>query len=205
MRSDKAFIYSMQSYDEPCIPVTARIEWLPNGKIVPLSYWLPDNTCFEIKHVYEVTRIAFLKGRGEGIRFRVRIEAIPEPYFGHRLTQHEVYLYFADNWFCGKNFIDGRYGHEGKEFIPVTLDVFPNGEYELIYFKAQGIRYMVEKTIAVEPRGSFHAGGVGMCHKVEARQVNDNDDEDPDPNKSNIRIAALFFEGNKWFVSVKTK
>ena len=86
----------------------------------------------------------------------------------------------------------------------MTLDVFPNGEYELVYFKAHGARYMVERTVAVEPRGSFDAGGVGVWHKVEARQVNTDDDEDPDPLKSIFRKAALYFEINKWFVRVKT-
>jgi hypothetical protein len=62
---------------------------------------------------------------------------------------------------------------------------------------------MVEKTIAVESRGSYHAGGTGRWHKVEARQINDNDDEDPDPIKSIRRLAALYFEVNKWFVTIK--
>jgi len=61
---------------------------------------------------------------------------------------------------------------------------------------------MVEKTIAVEPRGSFHAGGAGLWHKVEARLVNADDDKDPDPNKSVRRLAALYLELNKWFVSI---
>ena len=79
-------------------------------------------------------------------------------------------------------------------------DVFPDSGYELIYFIVRGTRYIVEKTIFVEPRGSFHAGGIGVWHKVEARQVNTDDDEDPDPGKSIRRMAAIYFEINKWFV-----
>ena len=96
-----------------------------------------------------------------------------------------------------------RYGHIGKEYISVTLDVFPNCEYELVYFKVKEKRYMVENTLDVEPRGSFYGGGVGMWHRVKARQINANDDEDLDPNKSVMRLAALYFEINKWFVTVK--
>jgi hypothetical protein len=91
-----------------------------------------------------------------------------------------------------------------SDLVPVTLDVFPDAGYELVYFVARGTRYMVEKTVAVEPRGSFSAGGAGVWHKVEARQVNADDDEDPDPDKSAGRTAAVYFEINKWFVSVKT-
>ena len=197
-------IYSQQ-FGEPRVPVTVRIEWFPDGKIKPCMYWTPDGSRYEIRHVYEVTPLAFLKDGGEGLRFKVKSELTETPEYDDELlhTRYETYLYFADNWFCGRNFIDERYGHEGKEFIPVILDVFPNCEYELVYFKAQGRRYAVEKTIAVEPRGSFIAGGVGVWHKVKARQVNEDNDGDPDPEKSIVRVAALYFEVNKWFVTVK--
>lgn len=201
--ADKAVVYSKWG-DEPSVPVTARIEWLPDGTIKPCLYWMPDGSCYKIERIVETIPLAYLQDRGEGVRFRVKsvvIEA-PEPYSDYRFTRHETYLHFADNFFCGENMVDGRYGHEGKEFIPVTLDIFPNGQYKLIYFEVQGNRYMVEKTVAIEPRGSFHAGGVGVWHKVEARQINADNDDDPDPLKSNIRIAALYFEINKWFVSV---
>ena len=198
--TDKAIVYIKQT-DEPLIPVTARIEWQPDGKIIPLMYWTPDGCCHQVRHIYEMTPCAFLKNRREGIRFKLRAEITETPDLDDSILhiQYETYLYFVDDRFCGKNFIDGRYGHTGKEYISVMLDVFPDGDYELIYFRVQETRYMVEKTIAVEPRGSFHAGGVGIWHKVEARLVNAEDDEDPDPNNSVRRIAALYFEINKWF------
>lgn len=203
--ADKAVIFSKQA-GEPGVPVTARIDWLPDGTIKPLMYWTPDGSCCQVRHIYEMTPLAFLKDRGEGLRFKVRAETTetPDPYSDGRSAQHETYLYFAHNWFFGPNIVDSRYGHKGKEYIPVTLDVFPDCEYELVYFKVQGIRYIVENTIAIEPRGSFHAGGAGVWHKVGARQVNDEDDEDPDPCKSVRRMAALYFELNKWFVTIKT-
>ena len=204
--ADEIVIYS-KNPGEPCVPLTIRIDWLPDGAIRPLMYWFPDGSCYQVKRVYEMTPIAFLKDRGEGLRFRVRSEVArtPEPCSDGQFTQHETCLYFADNWFCGKNIVDGRYGHKGKEYIPVTLDVFPNCEYKLRYFKVNGMRYMVEKTIEVEPRGSFHAGGAGVWHKVEVRQVNDNDDDDTDAFKSIRRMAAVYFELNKWFVTLKTE
>ena len=64
-----------------------------------------------------------------------------------------IILYLADNRFCGKNFIDERYNHASKEYIPVMLDVFPNGDYELIYFVVKELRYKVEKPISKEQRG----------------------------------------------------
>jgi hypothetical protein len=202
--ADKIVVYSKQ-INEPRIPMTVRIDWFPDGTIKPCLYWTPDGSCYQIKHVYECTPLAFLKERGVGLRFKVRaeIKETPEDYSDFQFAQHEIYLYFADNWFCGKNIIDERYGHSGKEFIAVTLDVFPVGAYELVYFIVQGTRYMVEKTLAVEPRGSFYAGGVGLRHEVEARLINADNDDDPDPDKSVLRLAALYFEINKWFVSVK--
>jgi len=197
----EAIVYSKQT-GAPPVPVTVRIEWLPDSTIKPLSYWTPDGARYDIKHVCKMTRLAYLKDRGAGIRFKVQSELTESPEFDDELLHslYETYLYFADNRFCGKNFIDGRYGHEGKEYIPVTLDVFPDSDYEIIYFKVQDVRYMVEKTYEIELRGSFNAGGVGVWHKVEARLVNEYDDEDPDPNKSSLRMAALYFEVNKWFV-----
>jgi len=199
---ENTVIYCKQN-GEPSVPVTARIEWLQDGKIRPLMYWTPDCICYRIIHVSECVLSAFLKDGGVGLRYRIKSEAIETPVIGDELknAQHETYLYLADNRFCGNNIIDSRYGHTCKEFIPVILDVFPDGDYELIYFKAQGARYMVEKTIAIEPRGSFHAGGVGIWHKVDARLVNEDNDEDPDQNMSIRRPAALYFEINKWFVS----
>ena len=198
---DRTVIYSKQS-GEPPDPVTVRIEWRPDGTIKPLAYWTPDGACYEVVFIYNMTPLAFLKDKGNGIRFKVRVELTETPDSDDDLlhAQHETYLYLADNWFCGKNFIDSRYGHAGKEYISVTLDVFPGMDYELIYFSVQGARYMVEKTLAVEPRGSFSAGGIGVWHKVEARLVNADDDEDPNPNKSVRRPAAVYFEVNKWFV-----
>ena len=234
---DKTVVYSKQS-GEPAVPVTVRVEWFPDGIIKPRMFWTPDGSCYEIREVCEMTPLAMLKDRGEGLRFKVRAKTkeTPETYAcavadagtcayantnagdrthahapantnaaddaGDRYARLEVYLYLADNLFCGRNIIDERYGHVNKEFIRVTLDVFPDCGYEIAYFTVQGSRYKVEKLIAMEPRGSYNAGGAGVWHKVEARLVNAGDDEDPDPGKSVRRMAALFFEVNKWFVVV---
>jgi len=196
--ADKVVIYIKET-DEPPVPVTVRIEWLPNGKIKPLMYWTPDSSCYEIKHIYESTLLAFLKEKGIGIRFKVRAELTEIPDNMVR-PRHETYLYFTDGRFCERGFIDQRYSHPNKEYVPVTVDVFPNADYELVYFRVDDHRYMVEKTLKVEPRASFQAGGIGVWHKVDARLVNDDNDEDPNPNKSECRQAALFWELNKWFI-----
>lgn len=200
---DKIVIYSKQS-GEPLIPLTVRIEWLPDGKIKPMMYWAPDGTCLKIISQSEGVPLAFLKDRGEGLRFKVKAEIIEtdEPYSELLHTRYETYLYLADSRFSAKNIIDERYGHAGKEYIPVTMDVFSDGDYELIYFWVRGARYMVEKTADVENRGSFQAGGVGIWHKVDVRLVGADDDEDPDPHVSVRRTAAIYWELNKWFAFV---
>lgn len=198
---DNSIVYGKVSGGEP-IPLTVRIEWLPDGTIKPLMYWTPDSSCYEVVYIYEVMPLALLKDGGVGLRFRVRADISETPYHESPFARHETYLYFADKRFCERNFIDERYCHAGKQYIPVTLDVFRNGDYELIYFRVQGTRYMVEKTFEVDVRGSFHAGGVGLRHKVEARLVNAQNDENPDPNRSIRRTCAVFLELNKWFVAV---
>jgi len=202
--ANKLLVYSQET-NAPPIPLTARIEWQADGTIKPCLYWTPDGSCYEVKHIYECTKLAHLREKSVGIRFKIRALCIetPEPYADYTHTQHETYLYLADNWFCGKNIIDERYAHAGKEFISVTLDVFSDCDYEIIYFMFKDERYRVDKTIAIEPRGSFYAGGVGIWHKVEARLINKENDEDVDPYKSIRREAALYFEINKWFLVVK--
>ena len=198
-KSMMAIIYNKQN-DGAIVPVTLRIEWLPDGKIKPLMYWMPDNSCFEVKHIYESTHLAFLKDQGEGIRFRVRSDCelsnhasdAPEHY-EKRTGQCETYLYLADNRFCAKGFIDERYYHAKKEYISVVTDIFPDGDYEIVCFGVHGQQYTVERTIAVEPRASFYAGGIGIWHKVEARLA--------DTDEGNSRLAALYWELNKWFVA----
>ena len=200
----KTIVYIKQ-YDDPLTPVTARIEWLPDGNIKPLSYWVPDGSCFQVKHIYETTELAFLKGHEKGLRFKIRskVTQTPEPCSYYLHTQHETYLYFSGGWFSGGKFIDERYWHTGKEFIPVTLDIFPDGSYELICFWARGARYLVEKTLSMEPHGSFHAGGVGIRHKVEARLDDADNDKNIVVNNSARRMASLYFEVNKWFIALK--
>jgi len=202
--TENVVIYSKQ-HGTPRVPATVRVEWFPDGKIDPVMYWGPDCSCYKIEHVYEVTPLAFLKDRGEGLRFRVRAEVIEtlEPESNLLHTQCETYLYFADNRFCGKNIIDDRYAHPGKEYVPVTMDIFPEGNYEIVYFWVHRMRYRVERTLEVDARGSFAVGGIGIWHKVEVRLVNADDEEDPDPQKSVRRLAAIYFEINKWFVAVK--
>ena len=199
-----ALIYCEQ-VGEPPVPVTARIEWRPDGTIQPRLYWTPDGSCYQVKHISERTPIAFLKSRGEGLRLKIRAEAMeqPEPNDDFPAAQSETYLYFADNWFCGKNIVDERYVHTGKEFIPVTMDVFPNCEYELVSFVVKGTRYRIERTVSIEPHGNFSVGGVGMRHKVEARPVGAHDEKDANRSLSARRQASLYFEINKWFVMVK--
>ena len=200
--ADKIFI---KQAGEPYVSVTVRINWLADGTIKPLKYWTPDGSCYEIVRIYEMTPLAFLRDRGEGLRFRVQavIKEGPESFTDcHHFAQHEIYLYLADNFFCGKNIIDERYGHKGKEFVPVNLDVFSDCGYEIVSFEAQGTQYVVDRTVAIEPRGSFHAGGIGIWHKVEARQAS-LDGEGLYP-LSAPRMAALYFEINKWFVCVKS-
>lgn len=198
--ADKVIIYIKQA-GEPLIPVAVRIEWLPNGKIKPLMYWTPDNSCYVIKHIYESISLALLKEKGVGIRFKVSAE-LDEISHNTVYARHETYIYFTDGRFCERGFIDGRYGHPNKKYVQVTIDVFPNAGYELVYFQVDNNRYMVEKTLEVEPRASFKAGGIGVCHKVAARLINNNNDEDPASSKSERRQAALFLELNKWFVVV---
>ena len=202
---ENAVIYSKQSGGQR-IPLTVRIDWLPNGTIIPRLYWTPDGSCYQIISLSESVPLGFLKERGEGLRFEVKAKIIETPDYDDDMlySRCETYLYLADSRFYQKNIIDERYGHTGKEYISVTLDIFPDGDYEPVYFWCHGARYMVEKTIAVEPRGSFHAGGVGQWHKVRARLVNAKDDEDPDPSKSIRRLAALYLELNKWFVTSTT-
>jgi hypothetical protein len=185
-------------------------------------YWTPDGDSYEIKRVYEMTYNAHLKHKGEGVRFKVWAEEV-KMYGTDDEDKHilkETYLYFEDNWFCGKGFVDERYGHAGKEFISVTLDVFPNGKYRIVCFKTKEARYIVEETISVEPRGSYNAGGVGICHRVEARKISDGNDENNENNENNdndnhpdsntnpdvnvLRQANLFFEVSKWFISTKS-
>lgn len=195
-------IYIKQN-GEPLVPITARIEWSSKGIIIPRLYWTPDGTLYKV-FPSEAVPLAFLKDRCEGLRFKVRSEIIEtcEPYSELLHTRYETYLYLADRRFYEKNVIDERYAHAQKHYISVTLDYFPDGDYELVYFWVHDTRYKVEKTIEVEPRGSFHAGGAGLWHKVEARLVNADNDEDPDPNKSICRLAAIYLEFNKWFVPV---
>ena len=199
----KSTIYFKQD-NEHVVPVTVRIEWLPNGKIKPLMYWTPDNSCYAVLHVFESIPLAFLKDRGEGIRFKIKSVMTESLEYDAGFSQSidEIYLYFADGRFCEKDFIAGRYGHASKEYVPVTMDIFPNGDYELVYFRVGENRYMVEKTIEIEPHGSFLAGGIGIRHKVETRLVNSDNDDDPIPYKSFRRLTALYWELDKWFVAV---
>ena len=199
---NKIIVYSKKN-ESHIVPVTARIGWRKDGKIVPIMYWTPDSKCFRIKHIFDMTPQSFLKNKGEGIRFFVKsiLTDTAEQDSVNLNTCHESYLFFADNRFYGKNFIDGRYGHARKEYIPVMLDVFPDGGYEIIYFWVKNKRYIVEKTLNIEPHASYYAGGFGLRHVVYARLVNADDDNDPDPDNCIQREAALFLEVNKWFIS----
>jgi len=196
-------IYCKQPGEEP-IPITVRLKWLPDGTIHPLCYWLPDDSYHEIKYIHNMTPLKYLRDGGVGVRFKVSTTA-PGGQRSFRcddkgIVLYDNCLYLADNRFCGKPFIDERYSHNAKEYIPIVIDVFPNGEYGLVSFWVQGVRYSVEKTLEVAKRGSFAAGGIGLRHKVEARLVNEDDDECPDINNSVRRLAALYFEVDKWWV-----
>ncbi len=45
--TDKTVIYSKQS-GGPTVPLTVRLEWLPDGTINPLMFWTPDGACYEV-------------------------------------------------------------------------------------------------------------------------------------------------------------
>ena len=203
--AEKAVVYIEQS-GEPSTPVTVRIGWRSDGLIKPLEFWMPDNTHYRVHKVYECTPRAFLEDKAEGVRFKIKakITVSPDSYHEHRYIEFETYLIFASNKFCEKNIIDSRYGHPGKAYVPVIMDVFPDGRYELVYFWAKGARYKVEKTLDIDDRGTFKTGGIGLRHEVDARLVNRFDDEDPDQRNSVRRPVALYWELDKWFVSVKT-
>lgn len=196
-------IYCKQQGGVIC-PLTVSIDWLPDGTIKPRMFWTPDGACNQVLYISECVPLSFLRERGEGLRFKVTAKVLetPDPCVEINNTPYETYLYFEDNRFCEKNIIDNRYGHAGKEYIPVSMDVFPDGDYELTYFWFHKERYQVEKTCDIELRGAFNAGGLGLWHKVMARKVNENDDEDPDPAHPETRPAALYYEINKWFVAV---
>jgi len=201
--ADKIIVY-LKQVGEPCIPVTVQLEWLPDGKIKPLMYWTPDGSCYVVKKIYESTQLAFLKEQGEGIRIKISadLQGVSK-YDDLRYARHEVYLYLADNRFCEKGFIDDRYTHDKKRYIPVVLDIFPDGDYELVYFKVSDNRYKVERTNDKEVRGSFSTGGIGIRHDVDVRLVNPDNDDDPNPHKCVKRSAAIYYEVYRWWIAVK--
>ena len=175
--ADKVYI---KNPGGPLVPVTVRVDWLPTGSIRPISYWTPDGSCYEVTRIFETIPLAFVKDRGEGLRIKVRaeIEGGAKQYADyHHVTLHETYLYFIDNFFCGKNIIDERYKHDEKAYIPVTLDIFPSGDYEIVFYEVHGRKYMVDKTVKKELRGSFHAGGIGIRHEVKSRQIDSQGDD----------------------------
>ena len=188
------------------IPLTVNADWLPDGTIVPCYYWTPDSARFKVLHIYECVPMAYLKDKGEGLRFKVRARLEETVEDGSDLphTQYVTYLYFADNRYCEKTIVDARYDHAEKLYIPVNMDIFSDGNYELISFWFLNTRYRVEKTLDIAHRAAYRVGGVGLRHQVEARLVNANDDEDPDPGCSIRRMAALYFEINRWFLAVNT-
>ena len=49
---DKTVVYVKQS-GEPPVPATARIDWLPHGKIKPLLFWTPGGNCYKVRREYE--------------------------------------------------------------------------------------------------------------------------------------------------------
>jgi len=155
-------------------------------------YWTPDNSCYVVKHIYESVRVSFLKENGVGIRYKVKaeLEEMPDNTSNAR---HEIYLYFADNRFCEQGFIDERYSHPSKEYVPITMDVFSGGDYELISFRLGDNCYVVEKTLKIEPRALYLDGVMGVWHKVIARLVGGNDDGE-------TRGVAISWEVDRWFV-----
>lgn len=202
---EKKAIYIKRS-GEVMVPVTARITWFPDGRIKPCFYWTPDGTQYKILSHGIGVSLALFRCHAEGLRFKVISQIIetPDPFSELLNSRYETELYLEDSRFFQKNIIDTGYAHPNKEYIQVTMDVFPNSEYEIISFCCKGSRYVVEKTLAVEPRGSYLAGGAGIWHKVDARLANMDDDGDPNPQKSICRRSALYLEFNKWFVSVAT-
>jgi len=182
-------VYIKQA-NEPPIPVTVRLEWLPNGKIKPIMYWTPDNSCYEVKHVYESTSLAFLREKGVGIRFRVRAEMREMPD-NTSCARHETFLYLADMRFCESGFIDDRYSHPNKKYVTVTVDVFPNAEYELVRFCVGDECYVVERTLKVEPRALYRVGGIGVWHRVDVRANSGGE----------WQRKAVFWEVGGWYVA----
>ena len=63
MKTNKIIAYSKWG-EKTQTPVTARIKWLADGTIEPQMYWMPDCSCFQVKHIYECTALAFLKEKG---------------------------------------------------------------------------------------------------------------------------------------------
>ena len=202
----KIIIYEKQPECRP-VPLTVNADWNVDGQIVPRYYWTPDGSRFKVLHINECVPVAFLEEKGEGLRFkmRARLEETVEEGTDLHHAQYETYLYFADNRYCEKTIVDARYDRAEKLYIPVNLDIFSDGNYELISFWFLNARYRVEQTLDISQRAAYRVGGrLGLRHKVEARLVNAHDDDDPDPDQSIRRMAALYFEINRWFLAVKT-
>ena len=65
-------------------------------------------------------------------------------------------------------------------------------------------KFCISANLDISRRAAYRVGGFGLRHQVEARLVNADDDEDPDPDQNIRRMAALYFEVNRWFLAVKT-
>lgn len=201
----RIIVYEKQPEKER-VPLTVNADWLPDGEIVPRFYWTPDGTRSKVLQVYECVPIAYLKDKGTGLRYKVRaeVEELIETDDVLLNAQYDTHLFFKSNRYCEKTIVDARYDHPEKLYIPVNMDIFPDGTYELLSFWCRDNRFRIEKTLDISHRAAYRVGGVGLRHKVEVRMVNAKDDNDPDPEHSIRRVAALYFEINRWFIAVNS-
>jgi hypothetical protein len=200
----KATVYGKPMGGAP-VPMKVRVEWKADGLISPTLYWTPDGTCYQVKPGCKSVQLAYLKDRAVGLRFEVRSKVIhtPHPYPELHYALCEAYLFLEDGRVCEKNFLDARYQNPKKSYITVEIDFHPNGEYDLAYFRHQDERYKIEAVSEIDHHGAFLAGGVGIRHKVSVRKVNPHDDDDPDPDNPDVRVTAIYWERDKWFISLK--
>ena len=181
-------------------PITVRIHWLANGDWYPTLFWMPNGICYEVSlPILERAPLSCLKEKGVGTRITANVNMAEDSGESTNLCKggQSVHIYFADSKFDAKCIVDAAYNHNKKLYISVEVDIFSEGSYELVGITVDSDKYLVSRTLSVEPRGSYGAGGVGICHKL--RVVKEGQQGDcPLP----WREANVYLEFDRWFIHI---
>ena len=168
----------MPPIDQADQPIDVAVIFQNDNKVIPVSFWTPDDEEVQIDRVAEILNAATFKDHGSGSRYKVLARGLATYLFRIGDLWYEgrpsddmripgIHTRRAGAYYGGKKIIDKRYDNPFKAPVRVAAVCYAIGDVTpYAFWWENGEHYEIDKVIGQERAASVRAGIIGLRYAI---------------------------------------